>query len=94
MDRLNTALRQTCLAVSAGLFTGGVVTTIISQDYAFEVFTKAYFPSLIFYQFYILLTVIQNEKEARENIPLIIVDIAIFLLFAAHIIFFRENTSP
>ena len=89
MIKLNRILSNTLLALSAGLFTGGVITTIIWTEPTIKVLTLAYGPSVLFYQFYIFLNVADTEENARKNIPLVIINIFIVLLFIIY--FFVAN---
>jgi len=67
--------------LSAGLFTGGVVLSIIPNDYSLYILTKAYLPAILFYQWYIVLTVIDSEENAQKNMPLIIINVMIVFLY-------------
>lgn len=86
MSRLQEVIRNTCLALATGLFTGGVVTNIISKEHALPILVEAYFPAFVFYQFYIVLSVIQSPKDARENKLLFVINLIIFFLLVIYLI--------
>ena len=79
MEKINLILRNTFLALATGLFTGGVITTIISDEHSLGVLTHAYLPAVLFYEFYILLNVIESEKDAKKNLTLIIINVIMIL---------------
>jgi hypothetical protein len=86
MNRQREILLNTLLALSTGLFTGGVVTTIVAQDKGFEILTLAYLPALMAYYFYVALSVLQKEEDVKKNklfavITLLVCIFGLLLLF-------------
>ena len=74
MIKLHNVLKQTCFGIATGLFTGGIVTTIVSPNSSLVVLLYAYVPSLVAYEFFVMLTVIENEKDAKKNKALVFVN--------------------
>lgn len=81
-------LSNTLLALSSGLFTGGVVTSVVFQNNLLNILIKLYFPALVFYYFYILCNVLIENDNLKITNFYVIISIIIAFLFGMHIILF------
>ena len=90
MSKLNRVMAQTCLALAAGLFTGGVVASIIfiSKEHSLGVLTKIFAPAALFYEFYITLNVLETEEDIKNNKKLFIINFLIVIIYLVLILFF------
>ena|SRR3989344_2224111 len=69
-------LRNTALALATGLFIGGVVTRIVSDEFSKEILLSLYIPALVFYFFYII-SYLRGEQIKKDPSSMIIIFVAI-----------------
>lgn len=76
-----------CLGLGSGLFTGGVVSSIIAEGYATDILFKLYIPAMIFYFAYILSYILRNQK-LRWKDPFVWVSVFVLVLSGIYFIWF------
>jgi hypothetical protein len=88
MSKVNNILINTLLALSTGLFTGGVVAGFIRNKFlSSQILEYAYFPAFIFYFLYIVLNVFKEEKKSDlDRTILAIITFLVVVLFIILII--------
>ena len=69
---------NTFLALAAGLFTGGVVTSIVSSDYSKEILLELYLPAIVFYYMYVACI---TYREGKFSLKHLIITFCVFILF-------------
>ena len=70
MSKVYAVLKHTSLALATGLFTGAVVASIITDDYPYEILRDGLVPALVFYDAYIMLWVVESEKQSKKKLVL------------------------
>ena len=81
MSSKNKVLKNTCLALATGLFTGGVVTSIATTTYSLTILTKAYLPAMVLYFSYVTLSAFENKISKKWNKTLLVLTLIILFLF-------------
>ena len=76
-------LKNTCLALAAGLFTGGIVTSfVLEKSKMLDLLRDAYMSALVFYYFYVTINVFEkNEEESISKWSLFIISFFIFIIW-------------
>jgi uncharacterized membrane protein YeiH len=85
LNKINTILTSTALALATGLFTGGVVATVLSSEHSLIFLKEIYFPASLFWGLYVMLIAVDGEEDSK-NVLLFILSVVIVVLFFVYMI--------